>query len=590
MSIPTRPTVFLSYSHQDEDWKNRVVGHLNVLEADLDIWDDRRIAKGDAWLPEIQGAMDRAAVAVLLISKDFLNSKFIKGTEVPHLLKRRRDGGLRVIPLFVRPCAWQAVEWLAEIQGGPKDAKTLSDHRKPQADKILADLALEIRDRLRGPLTPRPPLPSHSPRPGEGEPGSGELAKPGPHASPLSRRTGGRWERGIGGEEPPRLDLGRLPIAGPLLIGRETELARLDAAWENAKTHVLTFVAFGGMGKSALVSHWLDRMSADGWRGARRVLDWSFYSQGTEERITSADRFLDHALAWFEDPDPKAGAARDRGLRLAELVRREKSLLVLDGVEPLQHPPSHPLAGRLKDSGLTALLKGLAGGNSGLCVVTTRERIADLESFSRTAPQEDLEALSPEAGAELLKRLGVKGKDSELLAASREFGNHALTLTLLGGYLSRAYGGDVRRRREVDLAGAAERKGGHALRVIGTYADWLGEGPELAILRLLGLFDRPASSKALAALRAKPVIPGLTEPLMDLGEEDWQLALSSLREHGLLLPADSHQPNTLDAHPLVRVFFQEELEKQRPAAWKVGNLRLYEYFQREAPDLPDTLE
>ena len=69
---------------------------MGVLEAELDIWDDRRIAKGDAWLPEIQGAMDRASVAVLLISKDFLTSNFIKDKEVPHLLKRRREEGLRV--------------------------------------------------------------------------------------------------------------------------------------------------------------------------------------------------------------------------------------------------------------------------------------------------------------------------------------------------------------------------------------------------------------------------------------------------------------------------------------------------------------
>jgi tetratricopeptide (TPR) repeat protein len=354
------------------------------------------------------------------------------------------------------------------------------------------------------------------------------------------------------------------------------------------------------MGKSALLSHWLDRMAADGWRGARRVLDWSFYSQGTEERVTSADRFLDHALGSFGDPDPKAGAPRDRGLRLAELVRREKTLLVLDGVEPLQHPLSSPLAGRLKDPGLAALLKGLAAGNPGLCVVTTRERIADLEGSPTTAPQDDLEALSPEAGAELLKQLKVTGKDSELLAASKEFGNHALTLTLLGGYLSRACGGDIRRRKEVDLAGAAERKGGHALRVIGTYAEWLGEGPELAALRLLGLFDRPAQPKALVALRAKPAIPGLTDGLMTkkgwwrrsepISEEAWQLALSNLRDYGLLLPADPHQPGTLDAHPLVRVFFQEELEKKRPEAWQAGNLRLYEHLQKEAPDLPGTLE
>src|SRR5262249_56062698 len=115
----------------------------------------------------------------------------------------------------------------------------------------------------------------------------------------------------------------------------------------------------GGVGKSALVGRWLDRMAADGWRGARRVLDWSFYSQGTEERVASADRFLDHALRFFGDPDPTAGAARDRGLRLAERVRVEKTLLVLDGVEPLQHPQG-PLAARPNDPLLSALFNSLA--------------------------------------------------------------------------------------------------------------------------------------------------------------------------------------------------------------------------------------
>ncbi|HYN21397.1 MAG TPA: TIR domain-containing protein, partial [Thermoanaerobaculia bacterium] len=297
-----RPTVFVSYSHKDEVWKDRLVTHLKALElqGDLAVWDDRRIAAGDDWFPEIEEAMNRAAVAVLLVSPEFLASGFIRGTEVPHLLKRRQEGGLRVIPLFVRPSTWKAVDWLTAIQGRPKDAKALSRYRKAKADELLADLALEIR----GLLTPCPPLPSPSPQPVEGEPGSGGIAKTGPDASPLSRGTGVRWERGTGGEV--RLAIGRLPVPGPLLIGREPELARLDAAWKDPAFHLLVLVAFGGMGKSALVSHWMDGMAAAGWPGARRVFDWSFYSQGTEERVTSADRFLDHALAWFGDPDPKA--------------------------------------------------------------------------------------------------------------------------------------------------------------------------------------------------------------------------------------------------------------------------------------------
>ena len=110
-----RPTVFISYSHQDEAWKKRLVKQLQVLqlEGDLEVWDDRRIDAGDDWKPKIEAAMARSRAAVLLISADFLTSRFIRGTEVPELLRRRESEGLRVIPVIVRPCPWQAVAWLS---------------------------------------------------------------------------------------------------------------------------------------------------------------------------------------------------------------------------------------------------------------------------------------------------------------------------------------------------------------------------------------------------------------------------------------------------------------------------------------------
>jgi hypothetical protein len=110
------------------------------------------------------------------------------------------------------------------------------------------------------------------------------------------------------------------------------------------------------------------------------------------------------------------------------------------------------------------------------------------------------------------------------------------------------------------------------------------------ILRLLGLFDRPADAAALKALRAAPPIPALTESLVDLTEDDWHITMTTLRDHSLLLAADPREPETLDAHPLIRSYFAEELERHRPAAWQEGNGRLYEYLRRAAPDLPDTLE
>ena len=66
------------------------------------------------------------------------------------------------------------------------------------------------------------------------------------------------------------------------LVGRDAELKRLDDAWADAKTNILSLIAEGGAGKSALVNEWLKRMQADSYRGAEAVLGWSFYSQGIE--------------------------------------------------------------------------------------------------------------------------------------------------------------------------------------------------------------------------------------------------------------------------------------------------------------------
>src|SRR4029077_9902125 len=80
-------------------------------------------------------------------------------------------------------------------------------------------------------------------------------------------------------------------------VGREAELKHLDDAWTDSKTNIVSLIAEGGAGKSALVNEWLKRLRADRYRGADVVLGWSFYSQGSKERATAADAFLDWALA-----------------------------------------------------------------------------------------------------------------------------------------------------------------------------------------------------------------------------------------------------------------------------------------------------
>jgi serine/threonine protein kinase len=387
---------------------------------------------------------------------------------------------------------------------------------------------------------------------------------------------------------PKKISIARLPVTGSDLFGREEDIAFLDRAWSNKDVNVVTIVAWAGVGKSTLVNHWLRRMATDHYRTAELVFGWSFYRQGTSGGTSSADEFIDVALTWFGDPDPRLGTAWEKGERLAKLVAHRRTLLVLDGMEPLQNPPG-PQEGRLREPSLQALLRELAAFNMGLCVITTRLAIADLADHAGTsALRRDLEQLSSDAGAKLLRALGIKGGEGELRSASDEFRGHCLALTLLGSYLTDAYDGDIRFRQEVSARLVDDvRQGVHARKVMESYQTWLGEGPELSVLRMLGLFDRPADERALGTLLKAPAIHGLTESLTDLRPTEWRTILAKLRRARLLAAEDPHNPGHLDTHPLVREYFGEQLRNQLTEAWKECNRRLFNYYRTLAPELPE---
>ena len=388
---------------------------------------------------------------------------------------------------------------------------------------------------------------------------------------------------------PKKISVARLPITGSDIFGREEDIAFLDRAWANKDVNVVTIVAWAGVGKSTLVNHWLRRMAAERYRSAQLVFGWSFYRQGTSGDISSADEFLDAALNWFGDPDPRLGTAWEKGERLAKLVGHRRTLLVLDGLEPLQNPPGAQ-EGRLREPSLQALLRELAGFNMGLCVITTRMPVADLSDHEgSSALRRHLEHLSSHAGAQLLRALGVKGDEAELRSASDDFSGHCLALALLGSYLTDAYNGDIRSRNEVTGHLAHDvRQGAHARKVMKSYQAWFGEGPELSVLRMLGLFDRPAEEKAIAALLKPPAIPGLTESLTNLSPTQWRTILARLRRARLLAGEDPHNPGDVDTHPLVREYYGEQLRGQRSDAWKECNKRLFSYYRTLAPQLPES--
>ncbi|MCU0753804.1 MAG: hypothetical protein MUE46_01610 [Xanthomonadales bacterium] len=389
-------------------------------------------------------------------------------------------------------------------------------------------------------------------------------------------------------------------------FGREPELELLDQAWANPRIHVLSIVAWGGVGKTSLVTQWIaTRMAAVDWPGVERYFDWSFYSQGTgDSRQTSADLFIHDALRFFGDPDPVKGSPWERGERLAGLVRQHRTLLVLDGIEPLQYPPTDRSgqAGRLKDQALEALLQSLVQEHNGLCILTTREHLSNIDSYP-TQQELKLDKLPLPAAIGLIRHLQLTGTDQEIEELWDALDGHALSLLQLGRLLARGYGHDLRKWREIGFSQADKSKQGRStMRVMAQYESWLAAGDqeqqlELAILRLMGLFEKPMSPGCFAALRAPPVIENLTELFSGVEDFEIESAARTLIDNELLSHSggDGHSdllPSlTLDAHPLIREYFAEKLKRDQPEAFRAAHSRLFDYLcVTTEPHLPDGID
>jgi len=141
-----RTKVFISYSHKDEPWKDRLMSHLGVLEFQdlLHIWVDTRINAGENWRNSIEEVLNESKVAILLVTANFLTSAFILTEEVPRLLKKHAEAGMRIIPVIGKPCAWKVIPWLANIQVRPKEGRSISAGSDNQIDTDLMLITYEV--------------------------------------------------------------------------------------------------------------------------------------------------------------------------------------------------------------------------------------------------------------------------------------------------------------------------------------------------------------------------------------------------------------------------------------------------------------
>jgi hypothetical protein len=144
----TAKSIFISYSHEDEDMKILLEKHLSPLKRnnEIIIWSDRKIIGGEEWDCTIRHELEKADIILLLISANFIASDYIWEVEIKKAIERHEKKEAIVIPIFCRYCDFKNMPF-AMLQGLPVDAKPITSF--DDIDKVFKDVVDGIKSALK---------------------------------------------------------------------------------------------------------------------------------------------------------------------------------------------------------------------------------------------------------------------------------------------------------------------------------------------------------------------------------------------------------------------------------------------------------
>ena len=150
--LPPRQTIFISYSREDAHWLELLRKFLGVLEKEgvIKFWDDSSIKAGDPWEESIRKALDNACAAVLLVSQDFLTSRFITTYELPRLLSAAALQGKKIFWIQVSPSTvFESNKEITAFEALADDpAISLEELPEPQRKRLLVRVCGRLREAM----------------------------------------------------------------------------------------------------------------------------------------------------------------------------------------------------------------------------------------------------------------------------------------------------------------------------------------------------------------------------------------------------------------------------------------------------------
>jgi len=402
---------------------------------------------------------------------------------------------------------------------------------------------------------------------------------------------------------PPQPSTGRQPASatqGPPLLGfihestedaqftgRKADLARLDRWAADQAVRLIAITAIGGLGKTALVGHWLKHAGGFQARDAEGIFFWSFYGdRDTQAFLESLLDFAAHLppLPPGEGPGvrgqpqnlplPSRERAGVRGQPLQQslhLLSTRRLIVVLDGLEVVQESPGTVAYGKLLETELADFLHShCRGPGQSLVVLTSRFPFPDLTPYlGGPVHPLALGALDPAQGAKLLENLGVRGQPADREEVSEKLGGHPLALRVFARAMPPDLAGDPTRlwQQVFDPAhlAADQPLEGKVRRLLAFYDARVPED-QRQVLGLLALFRAPVPESTLVPL---------WERLLGRPAGDGSLcrALDALhRDH--LITADPGPDKTprYACHPILRDHFRSQFRREPGFTRDAGKL------------------
>jgi hypothetical protein len=242
---PYKPRIFISYADADEPenprgdetkWLSFVTGYLRpaLKRGVVEIWIDRLMRGGDAWSPEIERRLRDCDIFILLVSPNSLSSDYVVDQEIAIIRGRQtKREDVHFYPLVLTPTPEAGLQLVRDLNLRPRDGRPFSDYPLSERYRHMNEAANEIAAI------------------------ANEIATRKAGAQQTVRREAMQSQN-------EKLPLSNITINVPLhFLGRDGELAAIDAALKRDGSGVVALRGIRGVGKTTLALAYAERHKAD---------------------------------------------------------------------------------------------------------------------------------------------------------------------------------------------------------------------------------------------------------------------------------------------------------------------------------------